>query len=190
MLLFHVCVLWTSACYEVWSCVWMWSGEECAGDLPKALGSAWRVCVCVRVLYDILGGMKGFPLWGWMWEFSSSQLWNDGKQRRMWMEDLPPPPTSKIIKNVIFNAASLKILPFHSTGVANLKVRCSVFPSLRFGQVMVLMQSNWNWSAKPQKICVRPWSVNTLFLFHFFNLPHTMWLHFKRQLFLSTLDSG
>lgn len=46
----------------------MWSGEECAGDLPKALGSAWRVCVCVcmrasvRVLRDILGGMKGFPL--------------------------------------------------------------------------------------------------------------------------------
>lgn len=61
------------------------------------------------------------------------------------MEDLPPPPTSKIIKNFIFNArvnASLKILPFHSTGVANLKVRCSVFSSLRFGQVMVLMQSN------------------------------------------------
>lgn len=43
----------------------MWSGEECAGDLPKALGSAWRVCVCVcmrasvRVLHDILGGDEG-----------------------------------------------------------------------------------------------------------------------------------
>lgn len=58
------------------------------------------------------------------------------------MEDLPPPPPSKIVKNVIFNAASRKILPFHSTGVANLKGRCSVFPSLRFGKVMVLMQSN------------------------------------------------
>lgn len=39
----------------------MWLGEECAGDLPKALGSAWRVCVCARasVLCDILGVDEG-----------------------------------------------------------------------------------------------------------------------------------